>query len=66
LQQQLPSPTRPPNGFDAAGPARGRHLFNGQVKCASCHVPPLLVEPAGRRTRPPRPASTTSRRRSLD
>jgi len=31
--------------FDKDAAARGRLLFNGIAKCASCHVPPLFTEP---------------------
>jgi hypothetical protein len=44
-QLSIPAPTPPPNSFDGAAAARGRTLFTGQAKCASCHVPPLFVEP---------------------
>jgi len=37
---------RPPAGsFDAAAAERGRQVFNGDAKCANCHVPPLYTEP---------------------
>ena len=44
-QMSIPAPTPPANSFDAAAAGRGRDLFNGRAKCASCHVPPLFVEP---------------------
>jgi hypothetical protein len=37
---------RPPKGsFDPAAAARGKILFDGQARCASCHAPPLFTEP---------------------
>jgi mono/diheme cytochrome c family protein len=44
-QMSIPAPTPPANSFDRAAADRGRALFEGQAKCASCHVPPLFVEP---------------------
>jgi hypothetical protein len=44
-QMSIPAPTPPANTFDAAAAERGRIVFTGQAKCASCHVPPLFVEP---------------------
>jgi hypothetical protein len=44
-QLAIPAP-KPPNGsFDADAAARGKALFEGQAKCATCHVPPLFAEP---------------------
>jgi hypothetical protein len=45
-QLSLPAP-KPQAGkdFDAAAANRGRVVFNGQGRCASCHVPPLFTEP---------------------
>jgi hypothetical protein len=44
-QLSLPAPTPPAGSFDQAAAARGRVLFGGKAKCASCHVPPLFTEP---------------------
>jgi hypothetical protein len=44
-QLSIPAPTPPSNSFDHSAADRGKVLFNGQAKCASCHVPPLFVEP---------------------
>jgi hypothetical protein len=44
-QLALPAPTPPVGSFDKDAAARGRLLFNGTAKCASCHVPPLFTEP---------------------
>lgn len=45
-QLALPTP-RPLAGvdFDAAAAARGQAVFNGQGRCATCHVPPMFTEP---------------------
>jgi hypothetical protein len=44
-QMSIPAPAPPKGSFDQAASERGRTVFNGQGKCASCHVPPLFVEP---------------------
>jgi hypothetical protein len=44
-QLSIPAPTAPPGSYDKAGFERGKTLFNGQAKCATCHVPPLFTEP---------------------
>ena len=44
-QMSIPAPTPPSNSFDHNAADRGRSLFSGQAKCASCHVPPLFAEP---------------------
>jgi cytochrome c peroxidase len=31
--------------FDPAAARRGREVFDGQGKCATCHVPPTFTEP---------------------
>jgi hypothetical protein len=37
---------KPPKGsFDEDAAARGEGLFEGQAKCATCHVPTLFTEP---------------------
>ena len=39
-------PPQPPGGrFDAAAAQRGKDVFMGAGKCATCHVPPLYTEP---------------------
>ena len=38
-----PRPTK--GSFDPAAAARGKILFDGQARCASCHAPPLFTEP---------------------
>lgn len=44
-QLAIPAPTPPKGSFDAAAAAQGQAVFNGQGKCATCHVPPLFTEP---------------------
>jgi hypothetical protein len=44
-QLAIPAPTAPAGSFDPAAAARGAALFNGQAKCAVCHVPPTFTEP---------------------
>ena len=44
-QLAIPAPSAPLGSFDAAAAARGAALFNGQAKCATCHVPPIYTEP---------------------
>jgi hypothetical protein len=44
-QLSLPAPTPPKDSYNAAAAARGRVLFEGKARCATCHVPPLFTEP---------------------
>jgi len=44
-QLSIPAPPAPAGSYDQAAFERGRTLFNGTAKCASCHVPPLFTEP---------------------
>lgn len=44
-QLAIQAPTPPPGSFDQAAAGRGKTLFNGKAKCATCHVPPLFTEP---------------------
>ena len=44
-QLAIPAPTPPSGSFDATAAARGKIAFEGQGKCASCHVAPLFTEP---------------------
>lgn len=44
-QLSIPAPKAPVGSFDQAAFERGEALFNGQAKCATCHVPPLFTEP---------------------
>ena len=44
-QLAIPAPPPPEGSFDRDAAARGREVFNGPGRCASCHVPPLFTEP---------------------
>jgi hypothetical protein len=44
-QLAIPAPRPPPGSFDRAAAARGKELFAGAARCATCHVPPLFTEP---------------------
>jgi cytochrome c peroxidase len=41
----IPAPKAPAGSYDKAAFERGKELFNGWAKCATCHVPPLFTEP---------------------
>lgn len=44
-QLAIPAPTPPAGSFNAQAARRGQAVFEGQAKCATCHVPPLFTEP---------------------
>jgi hypothetical protein len=44
-QLSIPAPKAPAGSYDKAAFERGKALFNGSAKCATCHVPPLFTEP---------------------
>jgi hypothetical protein len=44
-QLAIPAPKPPRGSFDAEASQRGKLVFNGAAKCATCHVPPLFTEP---------------------
>jgi cytochrome c peroxidase len=44
-QLAIPAPKPPSDSFDKTAAARGKAIFEGKAKCASCHVPPLYTEP---------------------
>lgn len=44
-QLSITAPTPPAGSFDATAAGRGKTLFTGKAKCATCHVPPLFTEP---------------------
>ncbi len=44
-QLSIAAPQPPAGSFDAAAAGRGREVFNGVGRCATCHVPPLYTEP---------------------
>jgi cytochrome c peroxidase len=43
-QYSISAPTPPANSFDASAAARGKMLFVGKGKCASCHSGPLFTD----------------------
>jgi mono/diheme cytochrome c family protein len=51
-QLGLQAPTPPPGSFDPAAALRGKEIFDGVGRCASCHVPPLFTEPGQNLHRP--------------
>src|SRR6516162_1729098 len=44
-QLSIPAPKAPAGSYDKAAFERGKEVFNGSGKCATCHVPPLYTEP---------------------
>lgn len=44
-QLAIPAPKPPAGSFDKTSSERGKVLFTGKAKCATCHVPPLFTEP---------------------
>lgn len=44
-QLSIPAPEPPKDSYDQAAAERGKAVFNGKARCASCHVPPLFTEP---------------------
>jgi hypothetical protein len=44
-QLSIPAPKAPAGSYDKVAFERGRTVFNGPGKCATCHVPPLFSEP---------------------
>lgn len=44
-QLSMPAPKAPAGSYDKAAFERGKTVFNGAGKCATCHVPPLFTEP---------------------
>jgi hypothetical protein len=44
-QLGLEAPRPPENSFNNAAARRGKAVFEGKAKCATCHVPPLFTEP---------------------
>ena len=40
-QLSLATPPPPPGSFKPAAAARGKALFNGDARCASCHIPSM-------------------------
>jgi hypothetical protein len=44
-QLALPAPPPPEGSFDKQAAERGKAVFEGVARCATCHVPPLFTEP---------------------
>ncbi len=44
-QLSLPAPRPPADVYNAAAAQRGKAVFEGAGRCATCHVPPLFTEP---------------------
>jgi len=44
-QLAIPAPAPPRDRFTPGAANRGRDVFNGSARCATCHVPPLFTEP---------------------
>ncbi len=44
-QLALQAPAPPEGTFDPGAAQRGKAVFEGVARCASCHVPPLYTEP---------------------
>jgi hypothetical protein len=44
-QLAIPAPRTPAGSFDTSAFERGKVLFEGKARCATCHVPPLYTEP---------------------
>ena len=44
-QLAMPAPKPPKGSYDEEAANRGKLIFNGKAKCATCHVPPIFTEP---------------------
>src|SRR5204862_516207 len=44
-QLSIPAPEPPKDSYNLGAATRGKTLFEGKAKCATCHVPPLFTEP---------------------
>ena len=44
-QLSIPAPKAPAGSYDEVAFERGKAVFDGAGKCATCHVPPLFTEP---------------------
>jgi hypothetical protein len=44
-QLAIPAPKPPRDSFDKSAAARGKEIFEGNARCATCHVPPIFTEP---------------------
>jgi mono/diheme cytochrome c family protein len=52
-QLSLETPPPPKDSFDPDAAARGRRVFRGAGKCATCHIPPLYTDVNLGRLHPP-------------
>jgi mono/diheme cytochrome c family protein len=43
-QLSLDAPAPPTGSFDPAAAERGREVFNGSARCATCHIPPTFTD----------------------
>ena len=60
-QLSIPAPKAPAGSFDKTAFERGKTVFNGSAKCATCHVPPLYSGAGNNLHAPARSASTHSK-----
>jgi hypothetical protein len=44
-QLSIPAPKPPAASFNKVAGDRGKTIFEGKAKCATCHIPPLFTEP---------------------
>ena len=44
-QLAIPAPSPPKDSYDEKAAKRGGEIFASKARCATCHVPPLYVEP---------------------
>jgi hypothetical protein len=44
-QLSIPAPKAPAGSYDQAAFDRGKVIFEGTARCATCHIPPLYTEP---------------------
>ena len=44
-QLAIPAPHPPKGSFNESAAERGKSVFTGRAKCATCHVPPIFTEP---------------------
>jgi hypothetical protein len=51
-QQGLRPPVPPKRSYNHAAARRGKAIFDGKGKCASCHVPPTFSEPGNNLHKP--------------
>ena len=51
-QLSIEAPAPPPGSFDPVAADRGKAVFNGSARCATCHIPPTFTD-AGLRLHAP-------------